>query len=46
MNLDQKIGQTIQVDFYALTSKNGTTANDAIKYSIGSVLVGGNGCPD
>lgn len=46
MSLDQKIGQTIQVDFYALTSKAGTSPSDAIKYSLGSVLIGGNGCPD
>ena len=46
MNLQQKIGQTIQVSFDALTGKNGTTSADAIKYALGSVLVGGNGCPD
>lgn len=46
MSLDQKIGQTIQVDFYGITSKNGTTVSDAIKYSLGSILIGGNGCPD
>jgi len=46
MTLDQKIGQTIQVDFYGLTSKVGTTSSDAIKYSLGSILMGGNGCPD
>jgi beta-glucosidase len=46
MSLDQKIGQTIQLDFYGLANKNGTTDADAIKYSLGSLLVGGNGCPD
>jgi beta-glucosidase len=46
MSLDQKIGQTIQLDFYGLTSKTGTTSADAIKFSLGSLLVGGNGCPD
>jgi beta-glucosidase len=46
MSLDQKIGQTIQVDFYGITSKTGTSASDAIKYSLGSILIGGNGAPD
>ncbi len=46
MTLDQKIGQTIQLDFYGITGKNGTTSADAIKFSLGSLLVGGNGCPD
>ena len=46
MNLDQKIGQTIQVDFYGITSKTGTSVSDAVKYSLGSILIGGNGCPD
>ena len=46
MTLDQKIGQTIQLDFYGVTSKTGTTSADAIKFSLGSLLVGGNGCPD
>lgn len=46
MNLEQKIGQTIQLDFYGLTGKNGTTSAGATKYNLGSVLVGGNGCPD
>ena len=46
MNVDQKIGQTIQLDFYGLTGKTGTTSAEAIKFSLGSLLVGGNGCPD
>lgn len=46
MNLVQKIGQTVQVDFYAMVTKTGTTAADAIKYGLGSLLVSGNGCPD
>lgn len=46
MNLVQKIGQTIQVDFYAMVTKNGTSNADAIKYGLGSLLVSGNGCPD
>lgn len=46
MSLDQKIGQTIQVDFYAMVGKNGTTQTDAVKLALGSLLVGGNGCPD
>ncbi len=46
MTIDQKIGQTIQLDFYGITGKNGTTSADAIKLSLGSLLVGGDGCPD
>lgn len=46
MTLDQKIGQTIQVDFYAMASKNGTASTEAVKLALGSLLVGGNGCPD
>lgn len=46
MTLDQKIGQTVQVDFYGITSKTGTSVSDAVKYSLGSILIGGNGCPD
>ena len=47
MTIDQKIGQTIQADLYAITSpKGGTDAALASKYHLGSVLVGGNGCPD
>lgn len=46
MTLNQKIGQTIQLDFYGLTRKNHTSDTDAIKYAIGSILVGGDGCPD
>jgi hypothetical protein len=46
MSLDQKIGQTIQLDFYGLTKRNHTSDTDAVKYAIGSILVGGDGCPD
>ena len=46
MNLQQKIGQTVQVDFYAMVTKNGTTSAEAIKLGLGSLLVSGNGCPD
>lgn len=46
MTLDQKIGQTIQIDFYGLTDENRTSAQDAIKNHLGSILVGGIGCPD
>jgi hypothetical protein len=46
MTLDQKIGQTIQLDFYGLTKRNHTSDADAVKYAIGSILVGGDGCPD
>ena len=46
MSLDQKIGQTIQVDFYAMATKNGSSQTDAVKLALGSLLVGGNGCPD
>ena len=46
MSVDQKIGQTIQVDFYAMANKNGTTSAEAVKLALGSLLVGGNGCPD
>lgn len=46
MTLDQKIGQTIQLDFYGLTRRNHTSDADAVKYALGSILVGGDGCPD
>lgn len=46
MTLDQKIGQTLQVDFGALTSKKGTDEQEAIKLHLGSLLVGGDGMPD
>lgn len=45
MTLDQKIGQTIQADFFAITNKNKTDPTLAQKYHLGSLLVGGNGCP-
>lgn len=46
MTIDQKIGQTIQADFYSLQKKNITDPADAIKFNLGSLLVGGNGAPD
>lgn len=46
MTVDQKIGQTIQVDFYSVTGKNGTDPVAAAKLHLGSFLVGGNGVPD
>jgi hypothetical protein len=46
MNVDQKIGQTVQLDFYAVSDKNGTDPVLASKWHLGSLLVGGNGAPD
>ena len=46
MTLDQKIGQTIQADFYSIASKNHTDLNLVTKHHFGSLLVGGDGCPD
>lgn len=46
MTIDQKIGQTIQADFYSFEKKGVTDPSDAIKYHLGSLLVGGNGAPD
>lgn len=46
MTLDQKIGQTVQLEFYAITGKNGTDPALASKYHLGSLLVGGDGVPD
>lgn len=45
MTLDQKIGQTIQADFYAITSKGKTSFSEAASLHLGSLLVGGNGAP-
>ena len=45
MTLEQKIGQTIQADFYAITSKDKTNASEAATLHLGSLLVGGNGAP-
>jgi hypothetical protein len=45
MTVEQKIGQTIQADFYALTSKGKTDYSEAVSLHLGSVLVGGNGAP-
>lgn len=45
MTVDQKIGQTIQADFYAITSKGKTDYSEAVSLHLGSLLVGGNGAP-
>ena len=46
MTVDQKIGQTVQLDFYSVTTKNGTEPILASKWHLGSLLIGGNGAPD
>ena len=46
MTLDQKIGQTIQADLYSITHDDYTDPAMVEQYHFGSVLVGGNGCPD
>ena len=46
MTLDQKIGQTIQIDFGAIANSSGMFPEEAAKYFLGSLLVGGNGAPD
>lgn len=47
MTLEQKIGQCLQVDFYGINNKKtGTDPAEAIKYHLGSLLVGGDGTPD
>jgi hypothetical protein len=46
MSLDQKIGQTLQVDFSAFNTKKGTDEAEAAKLHLGSLLVGGDGMPD
>jgi len=46
MSLDQKIGQCLQVDFNAFNDKKGTDETLAVKYHLGSLLVGGDGMPD
>lgn len=46
MSLDQKIGQTLQVDFNAFNTKKGTDETEAAKLHLGSLLVGGDGMPD
>jgi beta-glucosidase-like glycosyl hydrolase len=46
MSVDQKIGQCLQADFYALTDKKGTDQTLALKYHLGSLLVSGDGLPD
>lgn len=47
MTDNQKIGQTMQVDFYAITTnKNITEPTEAIKNFFGSLLVGGDAAPN
>lgn len=46
MTLEQKIGQTLQVDFETWHVKKGTDQQLAIKLNLGSLLVGGDGMPD
>ncbi|CAD8172306.1 unnamed protein product [Paramecium pentaurelia] len=47
MSLAEKIGQTAQVDFIYLNDAQGKTQYHKIKeWNLGSLLVGGNGCPD
>ncbi|CAD8082812.1 unnamed protein product [Paramecium primaurelia] len=47
MSLAEKIGQTTQVDFVYLNDAQGKTQYEKIKeWNLGSLLVGGNGCPD
>lgn len=47
MTLDQKIGQTAQADMYSFSTPNWETdPTYAAKLQLGSVLAGGNGCPD
>jgi beta-glucosidase len=46
MSLEQKLGQMSQPDI-GLITKSGKTNEDAItKYFLGSLLIGGDGCPD
>jgi beta-glucosidase len=45
MSLDQRIGQTIQSDFYAITDKGVTDPAVAQSLHLGSLLVAGNGAP-
>lgn len=47
MSLEQKIGQTIQVDIEGITDKDKeiTNPDDAIKYNLGSLLIAGNAAP-
>lgn len=46
MTVDQKIGQTVQLDLYSVVDKNGTDPTLALKWHLGSLLIGGNGVPD
>jgi beta-glucosidase len=46
MSLDQKIGQTMQVNFNAFNTKKGTDETEAAKFHLGSLLIGGDGMPD
>lgn len=46
MSLEQKIGQTIQTDYYALTENNISSKDFGLQYHIGCVYNSGYGCPD
>jgi beta-glucosidase len=46
MTLDQKIGQTIQLNFYGVTNRNNTDPAQAVKLHLGSLLIAGDGAPD
>ncbi|CAD8093286.1 unnamed protein product [Paramecium sonneborni] len=47
MTLQQKIGQTLQVDITSFNDEQGNTHYEQIsQHFLGSILVGGNGCPD
>lgn len=45
MTLDQKLGQILQIDLYAITQKGVTDPNEALTLNLGSLLVAGNGAP-
>lgn len=45
MTLDQKLGQILQIDLYAITQKGITDPNEALTLNLGSLLVAGNGAP-
>lgn len=45
MTLEQKIGQTIQLTFEGITEKQVTDPAQALKFALGSLLIGGDGAP-
>jgi beta-glucosidase len=45
MDIDQKIGQIIQLTFNGITEKGVTDPQEALKYYLGSLLIGGNAAP-